>query len=95
MSKASTPACATNCSTAFAIVLEPMANDGAFFYTLNEARIVIESWRHYNSVRPHESLGYGPPAPEVVVTALAAWPSGQTRTASTATLPMASRPIMH
>jgi transposase InsO family protein len=39
---------------------------GTNFYTLKEAQIVIESWRlHYNSVRPHASLGYRPPAPEV------------------------------
>ena len=36
------------------------------FYTLREAQIVIESWRrHYNTIRPHASLGYKPPAPEV------------------------------
>ena len=47
--------------------------DGEIFYSLNEARIVIESWRrHYNAVRPHASLGYKPPAPEVFVPALAA-----------------------
>ena len=49
--------------------------DGEIFYTLKEAQIVIESWRrHYNAVRPHASLGYKPPAPEVFVPALAAWP---------------------
>jgi hypothetical protein len=38
------------------------------------AQIVIESWRrHYNAVRPHASLGYRPPAPEVFVPAFAAW----------------------
>ena len=47
--------------------------DGEIFYSLNEAKIVIESWRrHYNAVRPHGSLGYKPPAPEVFVPALAA-----------------------
>src|SRR5262245_42981806 len=31
------------------------------FYTLQEAQIVIESWRrHYNTIRPHASLGYKP-----------------------------------
>jgi len=36
--------------------------DGEIFYTLAEARIVIESWRrHFNTVRPHCSLGYKPP----------------------------------
>jgi len=39
--------------------------NGEIFYTLNEARIVIETWRrHYNTLRPHSSLGYRPPAPE-------------------------------
>ena len=36
------------------------------FYTLQEAQIVIESRRrHYNTIRPHASLGYKPPTPEV------------------------------
>jgi hypothetical protein len=47
--------------------------DGEIFYTLKEAQIVIESWRrHYNAVRPHASLGYRAPAPEVIVPALTA-----------------------
>jgi transposase InsO family protein len=34
------------------------------FYTLKEARVLIERWRwHYNHVRPHSSLGYQAPAP--------------------------------
>ena len=34
-------------------------------YTLKEAQILIEQWRrHYNTRRPHSSLGYRPPAPE-------------------------------
>ena len=49
--------------------------NGEIFYSLREAQILIESWRrHYNAVRPHGSLGYKPPAPEVFVPALAAWP---------------------
>jgi putative transposase len=37
------------------------------FYTVQEARVLIEMWRrHYNRVRPHSSLGYRPPAPEAV-----------------------------
>jgi putative transposase len=41
--------------------------NGEIFSTLREAQIIIESWRqHYNRVRPHSSLGYRPPAPEVV-----------------------------
>jgi putative transposase len=47
--------------------------DGEIFYSLREAQVVIESWRrHYNAVRPHASLGYRAPAPEVFVPALAA-----------------------
>jgi len=35
------------------------------FYTLTEAKTLIEQWRkEYNQVRPHSSLGYRPPAPE-------------------------------
>ena len=50
--------------------------NGEIFYTLREAQIVIESWRrHYNALRPHASLGYKPPAPEVFVPAFAAGPA--------------------
>ena len=39
--------------------------NGEIFYSLKEAQILCESWRvHYNTVRPHSSLGYRPPAPE-------------------------------
>ena len=39
------------------------------FYTMQEARILIEKWRkEYNQVRPHSSLGYKPPAPEAIQT---------------------------
>ena len=38
------------------------------FNTLAEDRVLIEQWRvHYNTVRPHSSLGYRPPAPEVIM----------------------------
>ena len=61
--------------------------NGEIFYTLREAQIVIESWRrHYNAVRPHASLGYKPPAPEVFVLAFAAWPASLRRPAPPATL---------
>jgi putative transposase len=56
--------------------------NGEIIYTLKEARIVIEGWRrYYNTLRPHSSLAYHPPAPEVVL-----WPA---RPAS------APKPIMH
>ena len=39
--------------------------NGEIFYTLKEAKILIEQWPvHYNTVRPHSSLNWYPPAPE-------------------------------
>ena len=68
--------------------------NGEIFYSLAEAKIVIESWRrHYNTVRPHGSLGYKPPAPEVFVPAMAARAAAQPRPASPPAL--ASRPSAH
>ena len=38
--------------------------NGEIFYSLKEAKVVIEQWRkHYNTKRPHSALGYRPPAP--------------------------------
>ena len=34
---------------------------------LREAKVLVERWRQeYNSIRPHSSLGYRPPAPEAI-----------------------------
>jgi putative transposase len=64
--------------------------DGEIFYSLREAQIIIESWRrHYNTVRPHASLGYRPPAPEVFVPAFAVTQAAPNR------LPVAPRPTLH
>lgn len=61
---------------------------GEIFYTLKEAKIIIEGWRrHYDTVRPHSSLNYKPPAPEATV-----WPR-QNGPASTPAV--AIRPSMH
>jgi hypothetical protein len=58
------------------------------FYTLKEAKIVIENWRrHYNPVRPRSSPGYKPPAPEAVI-----WPQ---QNGPVSTPAMATRPSMH
>ena len=39
--------------------------NGEIFDTLEEARVIIGQWRHeYNTIRPHSTLGYKPPAPE-------------------------------
>ena len=59
--------------------------NGELFYSLAEARIVVESWRqHYNTLRPHSSLGYKPPAPDTVL-----WPGAP------ATSAVAAKPTMH
>ncbi|MGA7324031.1 MAG: IS3 family transposase [Rhodomicrobium sp.] len=59
------------------------------FYTMKEAKILIEWWRrHYNTQRPHSSLGYRPPAPRTILPTalmppygqgLAAWAPPETR----------------
>jgi transposase InsO family protein len=47
--------------------------DGEIFDTLLEAKVLIERWRrHYNTLRPHSSLGYRPPVPQ----AIQPWPPG-------------------
>jgi len=49
--------------------------NGKIFYSLAETKVLIEAWRrHYNTVRPHSSLDYRPPAPETVTPLLP--PSG-------------------
>jgi len=41
--------------------------NGEIFFNLREAKAVIENWRrHYNTIRPHSSLGGRPPAPETL-----------------------------
>jgi len=38
------------------------------FDILCEAKVLAERWkREYNTIRPHSSLGYRPPAPEAIV----------------------------
>ena len=62
--------------------------DGEIFYTLKEAQIVFEGRRqHYNTIRPHSSLGYSPPAPEAI-----SWPPPQSGSTPPA---VASSPTMH
>lgn len=65
--------------------------NGEIFYSLAEARAVIEAWRvHYNTVRPHSSLGYRPPAPEAVH-----WPSREQGSAPPQVSALVPRPVMH
>jgi transposase InsO family protein len=66
--------------------------NGEIFYSLAEARVVIEAWRvHYNTARPHSSLGYRPPAPEAVHWTPSRGPGSAPPQAST----LAPRPVMH
>ena len=38
------------------------------FFTLKQAKVIIENWRReYNTIRPHSSLNYRPPAPEAIL----------------------------
>ena len=70
--------------------------NGEIFYTLKEAKIVIEHWRrHYNAVRPHASLGYRAPALEVFIPTLTAWPAARSGGAPPAMLPLAQRPPLN
>jgi hypothetical protein len=81
------PVCATRCAgTLRQLKAGELERDGD-----REAKIVIESWRrHRNTKRSHSSLGYRPPAPEVVQ-----WPVSPSGSASLATPAVAPRPIMH
>ena len=68
--------------------------NGEIFYSLPEAKIIIESWRrHYKTMQSHGSLGYRPSAPEFFVSALTArsapQPGPDTPTA------LALRPTLH
>jgi len=70
--------------------------NGEIFYSLQEAQVVIESWRrHYNAVRPHASLGYLPPAPEVFIPNFVAWPAAQPRPAAPATPLLSQEALMN
>jgi putative transposase len=65
--------------------------NGEIFYSLAEAKVIIEAWRcYYNTERPHSSLGYKPPAPEAIV-----WPPSPPGAPPSAVQAMAEKPIMH
>lgn len=66
--------------------------NGEIFYSLAEAQILIAAWRrHYNTVRPHSSLGYRPPASEAVP-----WPVPPSGSATLHLRPaLAKEVIMH
>ncbi|WP_430449681.1 IS3 family transposase [Rhodophyticola sp.] len=65
--------------------------NGEVFYSLAEARVVIEAWRvHYNTARPHSSLGYRPPAPQALH-----WPPSDRGSPPPQATTLAPRPVMH
>jgi transposase InsO family protein len=69
--------------------------DGEIFYTLEEARVIIENWRRcYNEIRPHSSLGYRQPAPRVLMPARPG-PAAQLEPASPAAPSLAQRPTLN
>lgn len=75
--------------------------NGEIFYSLAEAQVLIEAWRrHYNTVRPHSSLGYRPPALETIVPrsgGVVPWasPPARLKKAGSPTPIMASETAMH
>jgi len=67
--------------------------NGEIFYSLKEARIVIESWRrHYNEVRPHSSIGYRPPSPQVLIPTR---PAALPQRAPPGAQPLVQRPLLN
>lgn len=65
--------------------------NGEIFYSLAEAKVIIEAWRrYYNTERPHSSLGYKPPAPQAIV-----WPVPTRGSAPPSAQAIAPRPIMN
>jgi putative transposase len=65
--------------------------NGEIFYSLAEAKVIIEAWRrYYNTERPHSSLGYKPPAPEAII-----WPGQPPGSVPSSAQAMAERPVMH
>ena len=70
------------------------------FYSLREAEVLIEAWRrHFNTVRPHSSLGYLPPAPEAVLPRsgnVAPWPGAPAmESARPVNSDVAQKPTLH
>ena len=46
----------------------PRISVGEMFGTIFKLKVLVEQWlREYNHMRPYNSLGYRPPAPEVII----------------------------
>ena len=66
--------------------------NGEIFYTLKEARVLVESWpHHYNAIRAHGILGYRLLAPETII--MPSWPPGSATLRRPPSL--AEKPAMH
>ena len=49
-------------------VSRDVCHNGEIVHSLKEATVVIEQWRNqYNTIRPHSSLNYRPPAPRTSI----------------------------
>ncbi|OLS53031.1 hypothetical protein BV392_14190, partial [Rhodovulum sulfidophilum] len=78
------------CASFNSKLLDDLLN-GEIFYSLAEARVVIEAWRvHDNTAWPHSSRGYRPPAPKVMQ-----WPSREGGSYPPQVSTLAPRPVMH
>ena len=67
--------------------------NGEIFYSLKEARIVIESWRrHYNEVRPTFVVGRSAASPPVLFPER---PAAQPQPAPPGAQPLVQRPAMN
>ena len=85
-----------SCRTSSILRVRDELLDGQIFYTLREAKIVIESWRrHYSPPSGPCRASYRAPAPEVFVPSLAAWPATQLQSAAPATLLLHMRPNLN
>ena len=60
------------------------------FYSLAEARSSSRLAAHYNTERPHSSLGYKPPAPEAIL-----WPAKPPGPLRRQRQPYRRKPVMH
>ena len=74
--------------------------NGEVFYSLREAEVLIEAWRrHFNTVRPHSSLRYTPPAPEAILPRsgnVALWPRAPALEGTSSANPdVAPKPTFH
>ncbi|MCJ2082412.1 transposase, partial [Methylobacterium sp. J-090] len=66
-------------------------SNGEVFYPRKEASVLIAQWRKpYNGIRPPSSLGYQPPAPEVLI-----WPTETSGSVPSARPAIVTRPTMH